>query len=310
METVLSTRRLEDAKGERILPKLSIVTPSFQQAGFLEATIQSVLGQNYPELEYFIVDGGSTDGSVEIIRRYEDRLSGWVSEPDGGQYDAVNKGFARTTGEIMGWINSDDFYLPGALSIVGEVFAEFPEIEWITTLHAAVADASGRLVKIHTRPGYPRRGFMRGENLPVGTHFAQGWIQQESTFWRRSLWERAGSRLDLGYKLAGDFELWARFFQHADLIGIGAPLAGFRLHGAQRSVQQEQGYLREAQQAFAAHGGKIGNRLHATTRALGQATTMHPLARRIAGRIGLLHECRTIERAKTRPGWKLVSRLA
>ncbi|HEX8311967.1 MAG TPA: glycosyltransferase family 2 protein [Chthoniobacteraceae bacterium] len=292
-----------------VTPSISIVTPSFNQVSFLDTTIRSVLDQQYPSLEYVIADGGSTDGSVELIRRHEAHLTSWSSEPDSGQYDAVNKGFARTTGEIMGWINSDDFYLPGALSIVGEIFAEFPAVEWITTLHAAVADASGRLVKIHTRPGYSRCGFMRGENLPMRSHFAHGWIQQESTFWRRTLWERAGGKLDLDYKLAGDFELWARFFQHAELIGVGAPLAGFRLHGAQRSVQQEQGYLREAQQAFTAHGGKIGSRLQTTARAIGQGATTHPLARRIAGRLGLLHECKVVERAKTRPGWKLVSRL-
>ena len=107
---------------------VSIVTPSFNQARFLEATIQSVLSQDYPQIEYMIVDGGSSDGSVEIIRRYQDRLAWWVSEPDRGQTDAINKGFARARGGILAWINSDDTYQPGAVSEAVTFLETHPEV--------------------------------------------------------------------------------------------------------------------------------------------------------------------------------------
>jgi glycosyltransferase involved in cell wall biosynthesis len=113
-------------------PKIALVTPVFNSAKYLEATIQSVLNQNYPNLEYVIVDGGSTDGSLQIIRKYEPHLHAWVSEPDHGMYDAINKGFTRTTGEVMGWLNASDALHVGALKVVGSVFATFPEVEWIT----------------------------------------------------------------------------------------------------------------------------------------------------------------------------------
>ena len=110
-------------------PKISIVTPSFNQAQYLEETIRSVLLQGYPNLEYFVYDGGSTDGSVDILRRYGAFLDGWVSERDKGQSDAINKGFARCTGEVVNWLCSDDVLLPGALSQVGQAFVERPETE-------------------------------------------------------------------------------------------------------------------------------------------------------------------------------------
>jgi len=109
-------------------PKISVVTPSFNQGQYLEETIRSVLDQGYPNLEYFVMDGGSTDDSVEIIRKYADRLTGWVSEPDGGQMHAINKGFARATGDIMAWLNSDDKYCPWTFNVIGRIFAGLPEV--------------------------------------------------------------------------------------------------------------------------------------------------------------------------------------
>ena len=112
-------------------PKITIVTPSFNQGQFIEETIRSVLDQNYPNLEYLIIDGGSTDQTIEVIRKYERQLSYWVSEKDRGQVHAINKGLARATGEIFGFLNSDDLYVPGTFEVVGEYFEKHPETEWV-----------------------------------------------------------------------------------------------------------------------------------------------------------------------------------
>lgn len=238
------------------LPKISIVTPSFNQGQFLEETIQSVLGQNYPALEYIVMDGGSTDASPEIIQRYQDSLAYWTSAPDKGQYDAINRGFERSTGEVMAWLNSDDKFTPWALRVVGEIFAEHPEIEWLTSAYPLHWDIEGRAVSCGYNGGFSREGFFLGEHLPGCGWHARGWIQQESTFWRRSLWERAGGKIDTSFSLAGDFELWARFYKHAELHAVGTPLGGFRVHGAQKTGSQMEKYIEQATRAFYQHGGR------------------------------------------------------
>lgn len=237
------------------LPTISIVTPSYNQAQFLEETLQSVLMQGYPKLEYVVVDGGSSDGSVEVIQRYENRLSHWVSEPDNGQYEAINKGFAHTTGEVMGWLNSDDKYTPWTLSVVGEIFASFPNIEWITSVHPISWNQYGQAVAVDFTGGFSQPSFLRGGNFPAQGSYGRRWIQQESTFWRRSLWNRAGGRLDTSLDVAADFELWARFFDHAELVGVAALLGGFRSHGTQKSVLYRDRYMSEAEQVLRGRGG-------------------------------------------------------
>lgn len=238
------------------LPTISIVTPSFNRKDYLAETMESVLGQGYPKLEYVVVDGGSTDGSAELIAGRTGELAWWVSEPDGGAWEAVNKGFAHTSGEVMGWLGSDDLLMPWSLSIIGEVFATFPQIEWLTTLFPMECDERGRPVQSYYLDAYGQEAFFRGELLPLAGWPAAGIIEQEATYWRRSLWERAGGQLDESLRLAVDFDLWARFHRAgAELFAVAVPLAAFRRHGNQKSQIDLEGYVEEARGVFLAHGG-------------------------------------------------------
>lgn len=241
---------------------LSIVTPSFNQGEYLEETIRSVLDQNYPRLQYVVVDGGSADRSREVIERYKDRLSWWVSEKDAGQYDAVNKGFSHCEGEVMGWINSDDKYLPWTFSVVAEVMTAFPQVEWLTSRFHFFWDGRGQAVQCEEHPGFSRRQVLGGGTLPGCGWPAWTFIQQEATFWRRSLWERCGSRLNgVDFPLAADFELWTRFAKQAELCYLDLPLAGFRRHGEQKTARQMEEYLRQAKAALLRNGGRPPGKL-------------------------------------------------
>lgn len=220
------------------LPSISLVTPSYNQGQYLERTIRSILGQGYPGLEYVVMDGGSDDGSREIIAQYADHLTHWESGKDGGQADAINRGFSHTHGEIMGWLNSDDMLVDGALLLVGRIFAALPEIDWISGRVLTMTPA-GHLADMGLQNAYSRRLIARGWYHGRGL----GFIMQESTFWRRSLWERAGARLnDLHFGM--DYDLWRRFGQFADLVPIQAPLAAFR-HNPMAKSRAIEAYYRE-----------------------------------------------------------------
>lgn len=216
-------------------PRISIVTPSFNQARYLETTIRSVLDQNYPNLEFIIMDGGSTDGSVEIIKKYADRLTYWVSGQDRGQFHAITEGFKHATGDVFAYLNSDDIYFPWTLSLVGEIFSQVPEVHWLTPRTTVVIDAEGDPLTVNEAIEHTRLRFFSG--MTLGDFFGQsGWIQQEGTFWRRELWEKAGARMDESQYRIGDFELWARFWQYGELTTTWIPLAAFRLHGSNKSI--------------------------------------------------------------------------
>ena len=252
----ISVAAKTEVNGSNRLPRISVVTPSFNQANYLEETIRSVLDQNYPNLEYVIVDGGSTDGSVDIIRKYEDRLTWWVSEPDRGHFDAVNKGFARTTGELMAWLSSDDKYLPWTFSVVADMMSSLPEVEWVTSLFHLFWDEDGRAVQCDAQQGFSRGMILRGGTLPGCGWPASSFIQQESTFWRRSLWERAGGGLDPTCSLAADYDLWVRFANHSEICSAPVPLAGFRRHSRQKTALQMEVYLSQAREALYRQGGR------------------------------------------------------
>jgi len=205
-------------------PRLSIITPSFNQAPFLEATLRSVLDQGYPNLEYLVIDGGSTDGSVEIIRRYADRLAYWVSEPDSGQAHAINKGLARATGEIVAWINSDDTYLPGAFRAQVGYLCAHPEVD-VVYGDCVYTNAEGEI--LHTALARP---FSWIELLRFTIP------RQPTVFLRSTALKRAGE-LDHSYHFAMDAEYWLR------LHAVGAhfaynpqSIATYRLHGSSKTV--------------------------------------------------------------------------
>lgn len=220
--------------------RFSIVMPNRNCAAYIETAIQSILAAAKGiDLEYIFVDGASTDGSTEIAARYSERFACWISEPDEGQYEAVNKGFNRATGEILGWLNSDDLYFPWTLSTVGSVFQELPDVDWLTTTSPGAVDADGLGVRVRTVPGYAAEAFFEGRYIPAKTGWSYGAIQQESTFFRRSLWNRAGGGLNTAYRLAADFELWSRFFEHAELCSTETPLAAYRYRSDQRGANLE-----------------------------------------------------------------------
>lgn len=210
--------------GPNGLPSLSVVTPSYQQAEFLERTMLSVLGQLGPRCEYRVMDAGSTDGSVEIIRRHEARLAGWRSEPDRGPAEAINKGFVGTSGEIMAWLNSDDIWFPGTVERVLEYFARHPEVD-VVYGHRILLDPADHRIGHWTLPPHDGEMLLWADYIP-----------QETMFWRRSIWERAGGGLDESYKFAFDWDLLLRF-QRAGARFHRMPrfLGGFRVHSGQKS---------------------------------------------------------------------------
>ena len=214
---------------EKYAPKISIVIPSYNQGKYLEETILSVLDQNYPNLELIVMDGGSTDQSVEIIKKYEDKISYWTSAKDKGQYWAIDQGFRRSTGEIMAWINSDDKFHPGSFFTVASIFSQLNEVDWVTGT-PNIMNADGEIkwycspVPVYSREYYLNKKY----DFP-------NYIQQEGTFWRRPLWERVGSRLKTGLEMAGDLELWMRFFRYSKLYSTNVLLGCFRQYGDQKT---------------------------------------------------------------------------
>jgi glycosyltransferase involved in cell wall biosynthesis len=215
------TPEQEAAKLDNVAwPKITLVTPVFNSVRYIEQTIQSVISQQYPNLEYFIIDGGSTDGTLEVIRKYEHNLTGWTSQPDNGMYDALNRGFAQSSGEIMGWISATDLLHTRSLFLVASVFQELPQVEWITGRPTGLNE-EGMPVDVDRLKRWARVRFLAGANRH---------IQQESTFWRRSLWERAGSHMDASRRNCNDFELWVRFFRYAKIYSVDALIGGFRFH--------------------------------------------------------------------------------
>lgn len=213
--------------GSTPLPTISIVTPSLDQGRFLSECLSSILDQDYSPFEYFVQDGGSTDESESILRKFDSRLSGWEVTPDRGQAHAINIAFGRTSGQIMSWLNSDDLLMPGALRYVAQFFARHPEVSVLY----------GNRILIDTR------GFEIGRwILPEHQEDILPWIDyipQETLFWRRSAWEAIGGKLDESLHFAMDWDLLLRF-QQARLKFARTPyfLGAFRVHPQQKTSSQ------------------------------------------------------------------------
>ena len=212
---------------------VSIITPSFNQASFLEQTILSVLEQDYPEIEYLIADGGSTDGSPELIKKYADRLAWWISEKDRGQAEAINKGFAHAHGEIVAWLNSDDYYLPGAVSAAVKVFELSPQAVMIYGDMLAV-DEFDRTINT-----------LKYRQLSLVDLLCFQIIGQPAVFMRRSAFEKAGG-LDPNLHFLLDHQLWIRLAQQGEIIHVNGTLAAARYHPGAKNRAQAVGFGVEA----------------------------------------------------------------
>lgn len=212
---------------------VSIVTPSYNQAAYLEQTIQSVLEQDYPRIEYIVIDGGSTDNSVEIIQKYADRLAYWVSEKDNGQAEAINKGFARASGDILAWLNSDDYYLLNTVSLAARCFEQNPDVVMIYGDMYAV-DGEGEIINI-----------LRYKQLSLEDLLCFQIIGQPSVFFRRSALEKTGP-LETNFHFMLDHHLWIRLAQQGRILHIPQVWAAARYHANAKNRAQAAGFGREA----------------------------------------------------------------
>ncbi len=224
-------------------PRVSVITPSLNQAQFLPETIQSVLSQDYPHKEYIIVDGGSTDGSRDVILRYASQLAWWVSEPDQGQTDALNKGFAHASGEIFAWLNSDDTYLPGAISQAVELLQAHPEVTMVYG-DANLVDEQGKIIGRFPARQTDLRRLLRGS-----VH-----IPQQAAFFRARDW-RLVAPLDTSFCFAMDYDLWVRLAKLAPFLYVPQLWANFRLHGEGKSIVMDDRCYPEMIRVYQREGG-------------------------------------------------------
>ena len=226
-------------------PLVSIVTPSFNQARFLPATLESVLNQTYPNIEYIVIDGGSTDGSVAVIEDYADRLAYWVTEPDKGQTEAINKGFARAHGEILAWLNSDDTYEPNAVAQAVEKFQQNPDIGMVygeANFIDEYGQKIGRFPAAQTDYERLRRGYVH--------------IPQQAAFWRADLWRQVGP-LDESLYFAMDYDLWLRLAKISRIKYYPNQVwANFRLHGESKTIAEDDRCWMEMVQIHQRDGGR------------------------------------------------------
>jgi hypothetical protein len=206
-------------------PRISIVTPSYGQARFIERTIRSVIDQDYPNLEYFVQDGGSVDGTVEILQRHAARLTGWESKKDTGQSQAINRAFARTTGEIMAWLNSDDVLFPGSLAQVADFFARNPDVD-VVYGHRVLIDEEDAEIGRWLMPSHDAAVLSWADFIP-----------QETLFWRRRIWDKVGGRIDESFRFAMDWDLLLRFRDAgARFARMPRFLGAFRVHSLQKTT--------------------------------------------------------------------------
>lgn len=237
----------------RELPRITVVTPSFNQGAFIEATIRSVIDQHYPNVEHIVLDGASTDDSPAIIERYESHLAYWHTRKDNGQADAIRTGFEMSTGEILCWLNSDDVFLPNALNFVGDFFARHRRVD-VLYGNRLVIDRDGNVIDRHIWPWILTR-----------SHWALGQpLAQECTFWRRSIYDRAGG-LDPSKFFIMDYDLFFRMWRIGRFRKTSRYLGCLRIHEEAKNTRHVDIWKRELAEAKTKYGlrdpGWIGARV-------------------------------------------------
>jgi glycosyltransferase involved in cell wall biosynthesis len=226
--------------------RLCMVTTNFNYGDYLEDCIRSIVhSKGFASVDYVMMDAGSTDGSVDIVKKYASSFKHWQSARDEGMYHAIAQGFQKSDAPYMGWLNSDDQLTPWTIQTVLDIFDQLPDVKWITSRYPLQARKDGVVIKSDFLPGVDNWGFFNGEHIKSSGLPTSGWIVQDCTFWRRDLWDEVGGDFDHTLKLAGDFELWARFIQKTDLYVVNVPFGIYRFHGANKAVAGRDAYRDE-----------------------------------------------------------------